>query len=186
MKANSGRLALTRRLIVIWVLLVVCQQISAQSNSAVTAQGTAAPARQENNSILEFERELREEAKEHREYLKDSLDQLKWAVGAIVVLGGAVFGWLNYKSRKEIRAEVNTRFKTTVETMFDERMGQFDRFLNSNTTKIDETIKKTDQLLGRTADFVSVFTYGFALLERPSKDDRLELARRLRDPKARS
>jgi len=177
MKARLDRLALMRRLILIWVLLVVCHQMSAQSNSAVTPQSTAVPAPQE-NSVLEFERELREEAKEHREYLKDSLDQLKWAVGAIVVLGGAVFGWLNYKSRKEIRAEVNTRFKTTVETMFDERMAQFDKFLNANRAKIDETVRTTDELLGHTADFVSVFTYGFALLERPSKDNRLELARR--------
>jgi hypothetical protein len=101
-----------------------------------------------NTAVLQLENSLREEAKEHREFLKDSIDQLKVVVGIIAVLGGAVFTWLNIKSGKDIRAQVNATFKAKTEALVVERLAEFEEFMAKTTKELQgfaEKVKKESE-----------------------------------------
>ena len=138
-----------------------------------------------NTTVLQFEAFLREEAKNHEQFLKDSLEQLKWFLGVIVILGGGILTWLNIKSRKEIRAQVNERFKVSLDAVVADRLSQFNEFLEANKRQIDESTKKTDKvreeqlkLTDRFAELASDLTFAFHVLDQKLTGKQWEAARR--------
>ncbi len=142
-----------------------------------TPTATASPAQDFNTTFLQFETALRQEAKEHREFLKDSLDQLKIIGGGLVVSAGIIFGLLNIKTGRDIRAQVNARFKGTVDAMLNERMEEFDADVEQAKKRVGENTKKIEQireeqlrLIDRFADFASDLTFAFHVLSEKSTD----------------
>lgn len=147
------------------------------SRAASVSAATTAPAE---DPILKLEFALESEAKDHREYLKTTFDHLIWAVGILVTLGLALgaggLTWMNYRSQKDVRTQVNARFKTSVEAIVNERLEKFDDFLASRQEKVGQSIGEMSLLLNRTSDFTSAWTFAYLLLERASTGDRNNLA----------
>jgi len=114
-------------------------------------------------SLLRFTEELRGEAKEQREYLKDSLDELKWIVVTILGVGGALAGWLTISSRKEIQPLVKEQFEAHVESLVTARLKGFLKFLDTETLEIQARGETTSRLVGRIADFACAFITGILL-----------------------
>jgi hypothetical protein len=128
--------------------------------------------------LLQFESMLQSEAKAHREYLEKTLDTLKWAVGIFGTLAVVAFTWLNYKSGKDIRTQVNSRFRTTIDALVDKRVAELDALVHSNRERLEANMAETNAWMGRIGDFAAVWSTAFTLLEQPTKDERYELARR--------
>lgn len=199
MRLTTGRLALVRHIILGFCLsLPFCQKIIGQPSSSAAPSATTPASlakpdattisgqQDAGNPVLQLQAILHEEAKEHREYLRDSLDELKWVVGGIVLIGGGILAWLNYKSGKEIRAQVNSRFKASVDDLLDERLGQFNTFLERSRKQVEESVIEVDHVLERIGDYASVWANGFTLLREAAKSAGVEkdsagLDRALRD-----
>lgn len=161
------------------IAIITVQSVIAETALPPGAIASVSPvADHKNDSLLQFESALQSEAKAHREYLKETLDDLKWTVGVFVTLALAAFTWLNYKSGKEVREHVNARFKAGLDDLVNEKLGKFDIFLAENRSKIEQNVLETNRLVDRTADFTSAWTYAFLLLQEPSKTEDFELARR--------
>jgi hypothetical protein len=157
----------------------VPQDVNALATPAgsVSSSATAPPVVRGEDSLLQFESMLQSEAKEFREYLERTLDELKWAVGIFGALAVAAFTWLNYKSGKDIRAQVNARFRTSIDALVDQRVEELDKLVKSNRERLEANMAETNNLMGKIAEFAAAWTGAFTLLEQPSKDERYELAR---------
>lgn len=76
------------------------------------------------------------------------------------------FLFLNWKGRREIRAQVNARFKTSVDAVIEERLARFDSFLEENRRKIE----KTDRYLELIYDLTFAFHVLSVRLDDPEWD----------------
>ena len=128
--------------------------------------------------LLQFEAFLQSEAKEYRDSLEGILRHLEWIIGILGGLAVAVFAGLGYKSAKDIRAQVNARFRTSIDALVDQRVEELDTLIKSNRKRVEEIFAETNLLVGKISNFTAAWTYAFSLLEQPSKEQRYELARR--------
>src|SRR5579862_1774230 len=142
--------------------------------------------------LLQYEVALNTEAKAHRDYLKESFDQFKLFAVGLVALGAAIFTWLNLNNSKEIRAQVDARIKSDVETSFNKQLAEFNGFLEQNKKKIEDiaramdkvrndqqkSIHEVDRLTERFAEIASTLTYGFSALVEKSDGPEWQSARR--------
>lgn len=88
-----------------------------------------------NETVLRYEEFLREETKLHREYTQEYYDMLWKLLGAIGILVGGVLTWLNWKSKSDIKKEVNEQFKETVQGLLDEKLRQIDNLIKEGKEK---------------------------------------------------
>lgn len=108
-----------------------------------------------NETILKFEQFLRAETKEHRESLESIYLKIRdWTISLAVVIS-VIFGWLSWKSKKEITAQLNEQFKKNVDPIIALKLAENDR-------KIKESIQKAEE------QFVALNRY---LLELTTKLD---------------
>src|SRR5262249_12401236 len=133
--------------------MIVCAAAGTLAQSSPTATASPAAVRSLtpvppdfNTTFLQFETALQQEAKEHREFLRDSLDQLKLFISAIVVLGGIIFTWLNIKTSRDVRAQINARFQRTVDSMLDDRIAQFNTAVENAKKKVEDNAKNLEKL----------------------------------------
>lgn len=158
--------------------------VSREINAPATPAGSVLPSAtapsviRGDDSLLQFESMLLSEAKGYREYLEKTLDNLKWAIGIFGGLALVAFTWLNYKTGKDVRAQVNARFRTSIDDLVNKRVEELDTLVQSNRKRVEEISVETNQLMGRIANFVAVWTNAFVLLDLRSKDEQYELARR--------
>jgi cell division septum initiation protein DivIVA len=138
-----------------------------ENESAIAPRPTAQP-RDLTASVFDLETTLAEEAKAHREFLTSTIEQLKWFVGIILIVGGGILTVLNYKSREDIRAQVNARFKADVDALVKERVAQFEVFLEENKKRVEETAARLNSLTHDFGDLVEGLTLAFTALERTS------------------
>ncbi|GAA5128156.1 hypothetical protein GCM10023212_34290 [Luteolibacter yonseiensis] len=108
------------------------------------------------------------------------------------MLGGVIFGLLNWKNSKEIRDQVNARFGDQVDKIVADKITKFDGDLNSYRVKLEDAFRQltelktakeeiTGQLAGlteRCADMAYILAYSFSALENDPNDPGWQNARR--------
>jgi len=119
-----------------------------------------------NATLLQYEGALRSAADQHHKFIEYEIDQLRWVVSITVPVVGAIFLFLNWKGRREIRAQVDARFKTSVDLVIEERLARFDLFLEENRRKIE----KTDRYLELIYDLTFAFHVLSVRLDDPEWD----------------
>jgi hypothetical protein len=167
---------LRQHLLTCWFLVYLCAGTSGQTSVGVTpSTGQALPTvspqvtpktQDINTTVLQLETALSEEAKEHREFLRDSLDEMKWFVAIMAGLAIAILTLLNLKSAKDIRTQVNARFKADVDALVTDKVAQFETFVEQNKKKIEETSTQLNELSASFGDLVEGLTLSFAALDK--------------------
>jgi hypothetical protein len=167
---------LRQHLLTCWFLVYLCAGTSGQTSVGVTpSTGPALPTvspqvtpktQDINTTVLQLETALSEEAKEHREFLRDSLDEMKWFVAIMAGLAIAILTLLNLKSAKDIRTQVNARFKADVDALVTDKVAQFETFVEQNKKKIEETSTQLNELSASFGDLVEGLTLSFAALDK--------------------
>jgi hypothetical protein len=123
-----------------------------------------------NATLLQYEGALRSAGEQHHKFIEYEIDLLRWVITITVPVVGAIFLSLGWRSRREIRAQVDARFKTSVDVVIEERLARFYQFLEENRKKIEET----DRLI----ELVYDVAYAFHVLSVKLDDPEWEAARR--------
>jgi CheY-like chemotaxis protein len=114
-------------------------QNPANSNNAVgpapQATQTAPAQTNPNETILKYEQFLRDETKLHREYTQQYYTNLLLLIGAMGTILGTVLAWLNWKSKEDIRKQVEQTFKEKAGGILDEKFGQLDALVIQSKEK---------------------------------------------------
>jgi len=100
-----------------------------------TTPNTPQKATDPNETIIKYEEFLREETKLHREYTQKYYDMIWGLLGALGIIVGAVLTWLNWKSKKDIKKQINDQFKRTVQSLLDEKLKQIDNLIKDGKEK---------------------------------------------------
>ena len=96
--------------------LVFCQIVMCQAPSPPTRPApTIQAAGQESSTLLEYAKFIREEEKSHREYLEKLYTTTVAVLGLLILTGIGLIGFLQFKTKKEVREEVRARFEATIE-----------------------------------------------------------------------
>jgi hypothetical protein len=119
-----------------------------------------------NSTLLQYEAALRSAGEQHHKFIEHEIDLLRWVISITVPVVGAIFLFLGWKGRREIRAQVDARFKTSVDVVIGERLARFDRFLDENSRKIE----KTDHYLELIYDLTFAFHVLSVRLDDPEWD----------------
>jgi CheY-like chemotaxis protein len=77
----------------------------------ISGQILVTPPPPADETILKYEQALRDSEEKHRAYLQT----LESGAAAVVVLFTAYLGWLNWKTRKELVAEIEAEYRTAAE-----------------------------------------------------------------------
>jgi CheY-like chemotaxis protein len=111
-----------------------------------------------NDQILKYQEFLRDETKLHREYTQEYYAMILKLFSLIAVLVGAVLTWLNWKSKKDVKEQVNLRFQETVQglldkklktvqELLDEQLRQSDLLINENKEKSAKQFEKINKMI---------------------------------------
>lgn len=123
-------------------------QIPSNANSAASPAPQATPAQTNpNDTILKYEQFLRDETKLHREYTQQYYTNLLILIGAMGTILGAVLAWLNWKSKDDIRKEVEQKFKENVESLLNEKFKQVDNLVTESKEKSALQFEEINKLL---------------------------------------
>lgn len=155
------------------VILSVPSVAHGQNPAEVSSTPQAATSPQTpadvNTTVLHYQAALRSAAEQHHRFIQYEIEQLKWVISLTVPIVGAIFVFLNWKGRREIRAQVNARFKTSVDAEIDERLARFDSFLDENRRKIERT--------DRYVELIDDMTFAFHVLSVRLDDPEWDAAR---------
>jgi CheY-like chemotaxis protein len=94
-----------------------------------------------NDQILMYQEFLREETKLHREYTQEYYSMIRYVLSGLGIGIGIILAWLNWRSKKDIRDQVNQQFRETFEGILNEKISQLD-LLKERATKQFEEINK--------------------------------------------
>ena len=111
-----------------------------------------------NDQILKYQKFLRDETKLHREYTQEYYAMILKLFSLIAVVVGAVLTWLNWKSKKDVKEQVNLRFQETVQELLDkklktvqelldEQLRQSDLLINENKEKSAKQFEKINKMI---------------------------------------
>lgn len=109
------------------------------------------------NNFMEYARFLREEAKLHREFLEGLLQQVVYLGTPIVALFLGVIAWLQWKTRKDVKAAVDKRFDESVDARITNRLSNVERRFRKEMDDILEQMGgKLEESERIVADFVQL------------------------------
>jgi CheY-like chemotaxis protein len=91
--------------------------------------------------LLDYSQFLRDETARHQAFLEGVYDKLVKVLAGIVVVFGAVLTWLNWKTKKEIREQVNTRIDSMAKSAIDLKLKAFDDQLQLVRGNLDSEVK---------------------------------------------
>ena len=94
-----------------------------------------------NDQILMYQEFLREETRLHREYTQEYYSMIRYVLSGLVIGVGIIMVWLNWRSKKDIKDQVNQQFRETFEGILNEKISQID-LLKERATKQFEEINK--------------------------------------------
>jgi hypothetical protein len=97
----------------------------------------------------------------------------------MATLGIGIFTFLNIKSARDIRTQVNQRFKADVETLIAKKVAQFEKFIEETQTRITGTETKLHELSGSLHDLIDGITFAFAALDENRNGSQWDPARRV-------
>jgi CheY-like chemotaxis protein len=98
-----------------------------------------------NDQILRYLEFLREEARLHREYTQWYYSMILTLLSALSIIISAILVWLNWKSKKDIKTQVNQQFKERGENIINEKIKQFDLLINEKGENIINDIKTQNE-----------------------------------------
>ena len=93
---------------------------------------------------LEF---LRAESKEHREFLERYYSLTAAGLGAVALIFGALLTWLNWKTKEEIRKQVEEQYRSHAQGLVEEKIRQFDKYLSETQARFDQQFKEINKVL---------------------------------------
>jgi len=100
-----------------------------------------------NETILKYEDFLRKETEAHRQYTQDYYSLILKTLSALSVIVIGVFAWLNWKSKSDIKKQVNEYFKDTIQGLLDEKLSQIDGIIKDNKEKSLKQFEEINKLL---------------------------------------
>ncbi len=100
-----------------------------------TAPSTPQKTTDPNETVMKYEEFLRDETKLHREYTQEYYDMIWKLLGGLGIVIGGVLTWLNWKSKEDIKKQVNAQFKETVQGLLDEKLKQIDNLIKEGKEK---------------------------------------------------
>lgn len=114
----------------------------------------ASPA---DNDFMEYARFLREEAKLHREFIEGLLRQVVYLGTPLVALFLGVITWLQWKTRKDVKAAVDKRFDESVDARITNRLliveRRFREEMDNILERMGEKLEESERIV---ADFVQL------------------------------
>ncbi len=100
-----------------------------------------------NEIVMKYEEFLREETKLHREYTQKYYDMILKLLGALGVAVGGVLTWLNWKSKEDIKKQVNVQFEKTVQGLLDEKLRQIDNLIKTGKEKSEKQFEDIGKII---------------------------------------
>ena len=133
------------------IVLLLCALgvANAQPTSSALGLPPAMQAGTDPPALLEYARFLREEEKLHREYLEKLYTTTVVVLGALITLGLGLIGFLQFKTKKDVREAVDAQFKATVDRDLRDAVNQFrDQQLPAQMQRIQtEVTERIDSLI---------------------------------------
>lgn len=90
--------------------------------------------------ILKYVEFLREEEKSHREYLEKLYTTTSVVLGVLVTVGVGLIGFLQFKTKKDVKEAVDARFHQTVDQEFRRSMEEFKIQLSAAMEQINRDV----------------------------------------------
>jgi CheY-like chemotaxis protein len=109
-----------------------------------------APAPKEDqvaDALLKYSQFIREETKSHRAFLESLYTISTALLGGIIIVFGAVLAWLNWKTKREIRNQVEEQFKTHAQSVIKGRLQAFNEDLKRMQGASEQQIQNANRLL---------------------------------------
>jgi CheY-like chemotaxis protein len=97
--------------------------------------------------ILKYSEALRADAKDHREFVEGLYRMTAAILSAAFIAFGGVFAWMNWKTRSDIKKEVDNQFRQHAKSLVEERTHDFMRFLEERTKEVEKQMKGVNSLL---------------------------------------
>jgi hypothetical protein len=140
-------------------ILLFCDTGLAQQSPSGLAQQSASPTKaptggqvfQDSSPFLEYAKFVREEEHAHREYLETLYTRTSVVLGVLIGLGVALIGFLQFKTKRDVRKAVNAVFHETVGEEVQSRMEQFRKDLievGKGQRFLTEDVRGVTALLG--------------------------------------
>jgi hypothetical protein len=127
----------------------------AWSQAPTPSPGTSAPAataaKADEDALLKYAGFLREEAKAHREFLESYYRMAAAGLTAVVALFGGLLAWLNWRTKEDIRRQVESLFREHAENVVQSQIKQFNDYVADTRAAVDRFFSETRvQLDNRT------------------------------------
>ena len=103
------------------------------------------PTSDPNETVLKYEEFLRDETKLHGEYSQEYYETILKLLSGVVIIAGGIFTWFNWKSKEDIRKQVNEQFKEKIQGIIAEKLSEIDDIIKSGkeqSAKQFESINK--------------------------------------------
>lgn len=114
---------------------IVCLFCLTSFGQATTTPSIPQKTPDPNETIMKYEQFLRDETKLHREYTQEYYDMIWKLLGVLGIVIGGVLTWLNWKSKEDIKKQVNVQFKETVQKLLDDKLTQIDNLIQDGKEK---------------------------------------------------
>src|SRR5690349_20437559 len=94
-------------------LLLGCALLS----QGLTSSDSIQKINPSDEAILKYEEFLRHETESHRAYIQDYYDMIWKLLATASIAVGVVLTWMNWKSRDDIRKQINEKFKDSIQSL---------------------------------------------------------------------
>lgn len=96
---------------------------------------------------LQYQQFLRDEAKEHRLFIENSFEKLLWIISTCGVILVSVLGWVNYKTKDEIKQSVDKRMSRLLTKRIEEIIEKTQEESKSKFIEIQNKSEMVDKIL---------------------------------------
>jgi CheY-like chemotaxis protein len=120
---------------------------SANQDGPHTGSARILSSNDPNEAVLKFQKFLSDEAKNHRDFLESFYAKAAGTLAFIGIIFGGILTWLNWRSKEDIRKQVNEQFKETVSIIIREKLAEVDKLLRESRDKSDAQFQEINKLL---------------------------------------
>ena len=99
------------------------------------------------NDFLDYSKFLREETKVHRESIESFYEKITYGLGLLISLFGGILIWLNWRTKKDIKEQVDEYYKKEIEKIFLSKIKQFENDIEEYQKKLEYQFKEINKLI---------------------------------------